>query len=274
MNYILVDGGYFVHYRYYSMCTWWRLAKQEGESDEPFESERFRTKFGDTFARALRTLPTKLGLDGEESTICMATDCPKKEVWRNEHIESYKGNRKSVPSVRSAFQLITSDNLLQGEGVTIISAQRLEADDCIAITTEEIRTREPNATIWIITSDMDYLQLACEQVKLYDLKFKPLTENKRWHGDPAKDLFCKIVAGDKSDNIPSVFPRCGPKTAAKYYVDRTEFERKLSEVDGARERYERNTKLVDFRHIPHELTIELRKDIVSFMVGHEPEQEP
>lgn len=28
-------------------------------------------------------------------------------------------------------------------------------------------------------------------------------------GDPDKDLFIKIILGDKSDNIPSVFTRVG-----------------------------------------------------------------
>ena len=41
--------------------------------------------------------------------------------------------------------------------------------------------------------------------------------------------FCKIVTGDPSDNISSVFPKCGPKTALKYFADRELFEKKLQE---------------------------------------------
>jgi len=263
MNYILIDGGYFVHYRYYSMCIWWRHAKQENESDNPFENERFLAKFEETMGRTLNTLPSKLGINANDSIICMATDCSKKNVWRNAHIEQYKGNRNSPPTVKDAFEFIANQNLL--EGVNVISGDCLEADDCIAICVEEIRANDPDATIWIITSDMDYLQLACDKVKLYDLKFKSLTANKNWHGDPQKDLFCKIVAGDKSDNIPSVFSRCGLKTAAKYYMNRAEFIRKLSEVEGAKERYERNTILIDFKHIPKNLTEGVRTIIRSLM---------
>ena len=257
-KYVLVDGGYLVHYRYYSMCTWWRLAKQEGESDEPFENERFRAKFSDTFKTTLRRLPSKLGIGEGESTTIVATDCPKRTIWRNDHVDGYKGTRKPCDGVRGAFELISAEGLLDEH--TVLSADRLEADDCLAIAVQEIRARQPDASIWIVTSDMDYLQLASDQVKLYDLKFKPL---KAWYGDPAKDLFCKIVAGDKSDNISSVFPRCGLKTAAKHYEDRATFERKLEEVEGARARYERNALLIDFANIPEELGCDVRAQLES-----------
>jgi 5'-3' exonuclease len=41
------------------------------------------------------------------------------------------------------------------------------------------------------------------------------------------NLFCKIVTGDKSDNIPSIFKKCGIKTALKYYNDKNLFEAQL-----------------------------------------------
>ena len=77
----------------------------------------------------------------------------------------------------------------------------------------------------IIANDMDYLQLAGPRVKLINLKYKYLTDNKKWSGNPEEDLFCKIVMGDKSDNIPSIFKKCGPKTALKYYNDKDAFEK-------------------------------------------------
>ena len=68
-----------------------------------------------------------------------------------------------------------------------------------------------------------------------------------------QDLFCKIVAGDKSDNIPSVLPRCGMKTAAKFYENEELFQDRINITDGARERYERNKLIIDFDRIPLEL---------------------
>jgi 5'-3' exonuclease len=100
---------------------------------------------------------------------------------------------------------------------------------------------------------MDYLQLAGERIHLVDLKFKDLTESKNSFKDPQKDLFCKIVSGDKSDNIPSVLPRCGMKTAAKFYENSELFEDRMNITDGSRERYERNQLIIDFDRIPTEL---------------------
>ena len=40
--------------------------------------------------------------------------------------------------------------------------------------------------------------------------------------------FCKIVLGDKSDNIPGIFKKCGPKTVEKLFYDSDEFLKKLN----------------------------------------------
>lgn len=257
MNYIFVDGGYFVHYRYFSMCNWWRFARQDEEDIDPFANERFRVKFRETFRRTLGELPSKLKLVPENTKTFIATDCSKGTIWRNDHISNYKGTRQSCDGVRSAFKQVFDKQLL--EGFSVISADRLEADDCIAVAIRCIQARESDAKFWVITSDMDYLQLAGNNVQLIDLKFKPLNT---WFGDPVKDLFCKIVAGDKSDNIPSVFPRCGIKTAAKYFENRPLFEKKLNEVEGSKERYARNSLIIDFANIPQELTVELTAKLV------------
>ena len=53
-------------------------------------------------------------------------------------------------------------------------------------------------------------------MKIINLQYKDLTMSKKWSGNAVLDLFCKIVKGDKSDNIPALFKNCGPKTAIKY----------------------------------------------------------
>ena len=98
---------------------------------------------------------------------------------------------------------------------------------------------------------MDYLQLADDNTIPINLKYKLLTDSKNSFKDKDKDLFCKIITGDKSDDIPGIFQRCGIKTAAKYYHDRKLFENKLKECDGYG-RYELNKQLIDFRHIPEQ----------------------
>ena len=65
-----------------------------------------------------------------------------------------------------------------------------------------------------------------------------------------KDLFCKIVAGDKSDGIPAVFKKCGIKTAEKYWNAKEKFNEKLENDLDAAEQYELNRKIIDFNNIP------------------------
>ena len=58
--------------------------------------------------------------------------------------------------------------------------------------------------------------------------------------------------GDNSDNISSVFKKCGPKTALKCYMDTEYFNAKL-EKENAYKKYELNRLLVDFNCIPEKL---------------------
>jgi 5'-3' exonuclease len=162
------------------------------------------------------------------------------------------------------FKMAYDEKLfIQGGARSILKHPKLEADDCIAITVKHLLNKYPACNIYIITSDKDYLQLAQERVHLYNLAFKDLTEQKSCTGDANCDLFCKIVTGDVSDNIPSVFPKCGPKTALKYFENRDLFEKKLLESNAFQTQYELNRKIIDFNYIPEELVNEFMNSATS-----------
>jgi 5'-3' exonuclease len=60
--------------------------------------------------------------------------------------------------------------------------------------------------------------------------------------------------GDSSDNIPSIFPKCGPKTAKKCIDDPIYFQKKMSEnLEEYQKQYKLNQLLVNFENIPYEL---------------------
>jgi 5'-3' exonuclease len=162
------------------------------------------------------------------------------------------------------FKMVYDDNLfIEGGAQTILKHPKLEADDCIAISVKYLLNTYSTSNIYIITSDKDYLQLAQERVQIYDLAFKKLTEQKSSTGDPKCDLFCKILTGDPSDNISSVFPRCGPKTAMKYYQNQELFKQKLQESTTYQTSYELNSKIIDFNNIPEELAQEFLQELVQ-----------
>jgi 5'-3' exonuclease len=62
--------------------------------------------------------------------------------------------------------------------------------------------------------------------------------------------------GDISDNIPSVFPKCGPKTALNFFDNKELLNKKLAENEIYRKNYELNNKIIDFNNIPDDLVKE------------------
>lgn len=256
-NFILIDGSYFIFYRFFALLNWFKLAKKEQTIDKenpPIENEEFLSKFKKTFISKIEEIQKKLKI--ENPIIIVGKDCPRKTIWRMKHLPSYKENRVYDDSFLGGpfFKLAYEDDLfIKGGASKILKYPELEADDCLAILTKKLKNTFPYGKITIITSDMDYLQLACENVELYDLKFKKLTERKSSYNNAEKDLFVKIITGDKSDNIKGVFKRCGSKTASKYYENKELFENKLKEEEGAMERYLLNKKIIDFNEIPEDL---------------------
>jgi 5'-3' exonuclease len=251
-TFVFIDGSYFIFYRYYALVQWWGLAK-ETPIGNPIENEEFILKFKSTFKKSINDITKRLNLP-INSVFMLGKDCSRQSIWRNQLHPDYKQTRIGDSNVGPIFKMVYNENLFEEGGInTILEYPGLEADDCIALTTKYVNAKYPEANIYIITSDTDYLQLYKSNVHIYNLKYKPLNESKNCNNNPEKDLFCKTVMGDKSDNIPSIFPKCGIKTALKCYEDAAYFENKLNSIVGSRERLELNRTLIDFNNIPEDL---------------------
>jgi 5'-3' exonuclease len=263
-TFIFIDGSYFCFYRYHSLMTWWKNAYPE-ETDvlqDPYQNEKFVEKFKKTFIENIQKISKNLKLDKSINPIMIVgKDCKRVNIWRNELFPNYKANRANRPEDGFMggpfFQMVYEENLFMQGGVrSVLKHPKLEADDCIAISVKYLLNNYPTCNIFIITSDKDYLQLAQERVQIYNLAYKKLTEQKSSTGDPICDLFCKILTGDPSDNIPSVFPKCGPKTAIKYFNNKELLDKKLQESETYRTTYDLNKKIIDFNNIPEDLVEE------------------
>jgi 5'-3' exonuclease len=251
VNFIFIDGSYYCFYRYFAIENWFKLAKPEEKITNPIENETFVAKFRKTFIDKIKEIPKKLGI--ENPIIIVGKDCPRKEIWRMKLFNDYKKNRDKNTGFQGGpfFKMAYDDNLFTAAGCNLILYHdNLEADDCIALTVKHIRKKFPDANSWIIASDMDYLQIASDKVQIFTLKFKNLQDSKKSFKDADKDLFCKIVSGDKSDGIPSVFKKCGIKTAEKLWNDRDLFHKKLEQSPECNDIYKRNCEIIDFNNIP------------------------
>jgi len=247
-NYILIDGSYFVFYRYFAILAWWRLKHKDIPIGNPVENAEFVEKFKKIFVEKLESFPSLLSL--ENPVIIIGKDCPRGDIWRNEHLKSYKGNRAKNSVIKPFFKM-AYDGLFQKVSNKILYHKKLEADDCIAIATKQY-LKNPNNNISIITSDTDYLQLAGDRVEIYNAKIKPVRTLKNSTMKADMDLFVKIIIGDKSDNIPPVFPQKRGKAKAKQYYNEPELFKEELKIYKVEDVYERNRLLIDFNKIPQE----------------------
>jgi 5'-3' exonuclease len=251
--FIFVDGSYYCFYRYYALLNWWKNAHPEEKLENPFLNELFVEKFKKVFVDNLKQISKKLKIDKTTNPIMIVgKDCKRENIWRMELFPKYKGTRVNEGFMGGPFFKMAYETGLfeQGGAKAILSHPKLEADDCIAISVKHLLTRYPNCHIYIITSDMDYLQLNAHNVDLYNLAFKNIAENKSSTGNPKDDLEIKIIMGDTSDNIPSVFPKCGPKTAKKCIEDPQFFNKKMANNSDYIKQYELNKQIINFDNIP------------------------
>ena len=270
--FILIDTSYWIFYRYFAIMQWWNHAKSEiNLNNNPYENEEFLEKFIKTFVESLEGFKKKQKLHKQRSkpatpcTIIAARDCPRKEIWRNSLYNSYKETRDKDDSFMGGpfFKHVYQENnkLLFQAGVNnVFRFPNLEGDDIIAITKKIIRQKYPEAQIYIIANDHDYLQLLDDHTEIINFQNKNLRESKKVFPEADKNLFYKIVLGDKSDNIMPIFKKCGPKTCEKYYENQKLFLEALTKEEGAREKYLLNKKLVDFNEIPGELVNEFLEE--------------
>ena len=264
MNYILIDGSYCVFFRYHAILRWWKFALLHSTPTPP--QTAFVEKFKHTFITKIQELPKKLKIP-EPYTFIVGKDCPRCDIWRNQFFPKYKANRPdySLPQQRNPkpfFELVFKEKLFEQAGIShILKHSELEADDVIAITTKYLLQKYEDATITIITSDTDYMQLIQPRVQIFNLQHRPIQTEKNSFGNPKDDLLSKIIMGDKSDNIPAIHTKCGKKTAQKYMNNIELFQERLAEHE-IYNQFILNELLIDFNKIPKKLQDEMENQLL------------
>lgn len=274
-TFILVDTSYWIFYRYFAIMQWWKHTNPDIELfEDPYDTPEFLEKFIKTFVESLEGFKKKQKLHKQRSkpetpcTIIAARDCPRKEIWRNKLYNSYKETRDKDDSFMGGpfFKHVYQDNnkLLYDAGINhVLKFPNLEADDIVSITKKYLRNKYQDSIIYIIANDHDYLQLLDENTEIINFQNKNLRENKKVFPEANKNLFYKIVLGDKSDNIMPVFKKCGPKTCEKYYENKELFLEALAKDKEAKDKFELNKKIIDFNEIPEELVNEFLQEYKS-----------
>lgn len=253
-----IDGSYFIFYRYYALVQWWNIAKKDEPLGIPIENKEFVEKFKTSFNKKIKEIPKKCGIQLKKTKVAIyaARDCPREDIWRRKIFEDYKENRNYEGFQGGPFfAMVYNEDLFGKAGViTTFYHPHLEADDCIAIRVKKQIAEAPESEVYIITSDHDYLQLVAPNIHIINLRYKKLADSKTGSYDAKRNLFIKIVMGDSSDNIPSIFPKCGFITAKKCF-ENSEFYKKKCSVE-SQKIFNRNNQIINFDFIPPELQSE------------------
>ncbi len=154
-------------------------------------------------------------IDGEKPTHLAVIFDAGSKTFRNEIYEKYKANRSETPSdLIPQFGLIREAT--RAFDIACIEQAGFEADDLIATYTHQAVAA--GATVTIVSSDKDLMQLVSNQVSLYDtMKDKRINRAQvieKFGLGPESVVDIQALAGDASDNVPGV-PGIGVKTAAQ-----------------------------------------------------------
>jgi DNA polymerase I len=137
------------------------------------------------------------------------------KTFRNDFYPEYKAHRPEAPAdLRPQFGLIRQAT--RAFNVACVEMENFEADDLIATYTR--LAVEAGATVRIVTSDKDLMQLVKPGVMLLDtMKDKEISDAEvfeKFGVTPDKVIEVQALAGDSVDNVPGV-PGIGLKTGAE-----------------------------------------------------------
>lgn len=139
--------------------------------------------------------------------IYLARDCKRSDIWRNAHIDNYKGTRPSKQDgVKEAMDNFHRTFCLPAD-VRMVQCATAEADDIVGVI---VKDQHADRSVCIVGADNDYLQLN-DMCHIYEFTRNGL--RRREIADSGRvSLLKKIILGDKSDNIAKLMPGVGPKT--------------------------------------------------------------
>lgn len=150
---------------------------------------------------------------------------------RREIYSDYKKGRKNKRNLNRAYEGMEDpeeamNREIHGLGkylktlpLTIVSIDRIEADDSIGYIAKQVYGEEDQEVI-IMSSDKDFLQLVDDTTKVWAPKKKKLYDEDKvieeYDYPPKNYLITRLIEGDNSDNIPGVYGIGEKKIESKF----------------------------------------------------------
>ena len=285
---VLIDGGYFLFYRWHALRSYYRR-RLDGRDLEPaidageVDAEEVNALMERRCAETLRELAKRYA---PARGVLVAMDAPRRELWRSAVYPEYKGGRAPLSERARAVLRRGSEAVRRAAAaaadarIGVVEAEQLEADDLIHVGVRALLAAAPAAQVVIVSNDRDYAALLRPNVRLHDMRGRPVAaaaataaatataaacdnggggdSEAAAERDAEVRLWAKMLQGDKSDNLPNAFRGCGPKRALAlaraHWPDRAALHAALDRcATDARARFERNRRLMDNRELPEAL---------------------
>ena len=261
---ILVDASYTSFYRFFATLRWFSMNQpdyyKEKKNDVKYdwsENKIFIEKYEKMYLESIIKLVGKKEYKNSKIIFCM--DSPKETLWRSKLVDDYKGERFDMelknnfkPTFKLTYENFIPKLIKENEGkIYSVRFEKLEADDIIALLCKKYVLMK----IYLISGDQDFLQLGREN--LIFLNYKSKKPIQLTVEEAKEALKKKILTGDCSDNICSIFPKdrklLSLKSRKEIMEDDTKLKEYLDENPEIKKRYELNQKLINFDYIPKKL---------------------
>lgn len=274
MSLILVDTSYTSFYRFFATLRWLSLSdpdlyksKKDDNKYDWSKNEKFMEKYEKMYMKSIIDLVKSTVYKKSKIIFCM--DTPKENLWRFKHMKDYKGDRCDL-TLKSNFKPtfeITYNKIIpkiikeNPDKIFSLRLDKLEADDIIAVICKYYEKYYPDDKIYLISGDQDFLQLGRDNLTFLNYKSKKgIILNKEQAQEALKN---KILSGDNSDNIPSIFPKdkkiLSIKKKKELLQDDEKLKNYINDNIDVKKQYELNSIMIDFNNIPKDL----QKNIIS-----------
>lgn len=149
---------------------------------------------------------------------CFDTAAP---TFRHQKFKDYKATRPKTPE-EIKKQLPKAKEVLIAFGIPVYEKEGFEADDLIATISTRAEKENNQLETYILSGDLDNLQLVDESTKVYTLGrgiketviYDEKKVSERFGVKPEQMIDFKALVGDPSDNITGILG-VGKKTAAE-----------------------------------------------------------
>lgn len=275
-NVILIDTSYTSFYRFFATRTWYSMAHKDDFKEIKdlknynwLENKTFIEKYEKMYLDSIKKLTSAKVF--KDSLVIFARDPPQQTIWRMEEKCDYKDGRQDLtekhnfkPVFKHTYNTLIPGWVKENENFIVIKQDKIEADDVIALSCKYIQSNFKNKSIYIVSGDEDFLQLGNDDVYFAQYKKKKVFQLTK--EEAALALVKKIIEGDCSDNIESIFKGKRVKNKKELINDPSMLQEYLDKNVNIKEKFIKNQKLIDFNYIPKKHTTKFNNIIKKLLL--------